>query len=333
MPIENRLKTWCGITNPARHKTRRKGSVEGEAGRGGGDGEGDGGGLDDGDVVVDVADGGVEGDGVAVGGNHVGYHLLHGVVAVVGAVAGELAHDEAGKTRQHAAEAQLIHDALYLVDGFFDVLDEEDGAGTDYVVGRVDEFGYHGQIAAQQSARGCAGAVERVGIPGVDGLIAAQDGHLRGVVLVVGAEGKVLAHVAVHAGDIARGQQGVERGDVGEADKPLGVVAQRQLGEAVEQMHGAVAAAGAQHGAHGGVGEGGAQVGQAAGVACGVLSHLAEGVGHDVDSIAHGAERVGGFIDEGRVDGAGGRNDGNLVAVAQRARHGGGFVEIHCVNT
>lgn len=178
-------------------------SVEGEAGGGGGDGEGDGGGLDDGDVVVDVADGGVEGDWVAVGGDHVGYHALHGVVTVVGLIACELAHDETCEARQHAAETQLIHDALYLVDGLFDVLDEEDGAGTDYVVGRVDEFGYHGQVAAQQSARGCAGAVERVGLPGVYGLIAAQDGHLRGIVLVVGAESKVLAHVAVHTGYIA----------------------------------------------------------------------------------------------------------------------------------
>ena len=47
---------------------------------GGGDFEGDAGVFDDGDVVVDVADGRVVRDGVGVGCDHVGDHVLHPLV-------------------------------------------------------------------------------------------------------------------------------------------------------------------------------------------------------------------------------------------------------------
>ncbi len=90
----------------------------------GGNFEGDGGAFDEGDVVVDVADGGVEGYGVAVGGCHVGNHVFHGVVGVVFFVFGELSDDEAVELSEDSGDFELVEYAFDFVDGFGDVFDE-----------------------------------------------------------------------------------------------------------------------------------------------------------------------------------------------------------------
>lgn len=60
-------------------------------------------------VAVDVAYGKPHRHGIAEGGYHAGYHLLHGVaVAVGGVVAGEFAHDEAAKPGESSVEEQCV---------------------------------------------------------------------------------------------------------------------------------------------------------------------------------------------------------------------------------
>lgn len=67
----------------------------GEGGGGGGDGEGGGGVVEDWLVVVDVADGGVEGYGdIEVPGLKQGdEHVFDGGVVGVGSIVGELSYD------------------------------------------------------------------------------------------------------------------------------------------------------------------------------------------------------------------------------------------------
>lgn len=136
------------------------GAVEDEAvGAGGAYFEGDFGGFDEGEVVVDVAYGGVEGYGEAVGGHGVAYHGFHVGVCGVGLVVGELADDEASYVVEKAAEPQLVEDSFDFIDWFRHVFKEEDCVGLENVVGGVDELGEHCKVSAQECACGYAEAV------------------------------------------------------------------------------------------------------------------------------------------------------------------------------
>ena len=147
--------------------------VDDAVGARGADLEGHFGRFDERYVVEDVANRGVEGDGIFVAGDHVANHLFHSVIAFVGLVVGELSHDKSAEFREHSAEFKLIEYALYFIYRLGDVFDEEYGAGLYHVVGCVDEFGEDGKVAADEFARGDAAAVEVVRGEGIDGSLAA----------------------------------------------------------------------------------------------------------------------------------------------------------------
>lgn len=75
----------------------------------------------------DMADGKTESDGATEGGEHRCEHGVHVGMVAVGAVVGKPAYDDSGHPVEEAAQAQLPYYALYFVNGFGDILDEEYG--------------------------------------------------------------------------------------------------------------------------------------------------------------------------------------------------------------
>lgn len=130
---------------------------------------------DEGDVVADVADWGMEGYGIVVVFDEVVNHGFHGVVVDVGGVFGEASNDEAFEAAEDAAEAELVDDTFDFVDGFGDVFDEEDCGWVDDVEGCRDEVGDDGEVSAEEGACCGPGGVESVGGPVVADGLAGED--------------------------------------------------------------------------------------------------------------------------------------------------------------
>lgn len=269
--------------------------------------------------MVDVADGGAVGYGIVVALGDAVYHLLHALVVAVGGVVGEPPHDEAAERGEHAAETEGVEDALHLIYRLGYVFDKEDGAGPEGGVGGGEEAGGHGEVAPEEGAGGGAAAVEGVA-PEADGRVVAaqQVEEAAGVGVGSAVGGDVLAHGGVDGGDAVGVHQGVEGGDVGVAHDPLGVVAQGEAAQALYQVDGPIAAAGADDGAHVGVEQGGLEVGIAVGVGAGIGAVAVEGVLGGIDGPALFGYHGHGLIDHLRLDDAGGREDGDLVAGAER---------------
>lgn len=162
--------------------------MEDEAvGAGGADFEGHFGRFDEGEVVVYVAYGYVEGYRELVGRHGVADHGLHIGICGVGLVVGKLADDETSDIVEKSAQTELVEDSFDLVYRFRYVFEEEDRVGFQYIVGRVDKFGEHGEVASEKSAGGYAEAVVFVRWKGICRPVAAQESEERRRIRVGGA--------------------------------------------------------------------------------------------------------------------------------------------------
>ena len=91
--------------------------------------------LEDGEVGINMADGGIEGDGEGIIGNHAGNHLFHGFAVRVRFIFGELTNDESGNTVKCSIEAQTIEHPLDFIDRFSDIFNEKNRAlGAYYII-------------------------------------------------------------------------------------------------------------------------------------------------------------------------------------------------------
>lgn len=205
-------------------------------------------------VGVGVAHGGVEGHGAGDVGGKAAQHRFHvGMVDGGAAVVGELAYYQAGKTPENPGHAQLAEDALDLVDGFGDILDKQYRPGEEWVVRRVYQGRDNGQVPAAHDASGRAGAVIRVRRPfngifaGLGGIASGQKPQKSLVYSIVGAEGKLFCHGAVHRHQAVALPQGMQGRHVAEAHKPSGAAPEPRFGiERVKQVGTPITAAAAE---------------------------------------------------------------------------------------
>lgn len=279
--------------------------------------EGNVGGFNQGYIMVDMTDGGVEGHGIAVSGGHVAYHVVHIFVAVAGLVFGKLAYNQTAELGEDAVEFELIEYALDLIYRLGYVLDKEDGAWLEHVVGGVDKVGQNGYVAADKFALGNALAVVFVGGEGIGWTFAAEYAEEVGGIGVAGAEHYLAGHGRVDTGDTLRRHQGMEGGDITESYNPFGVGFEVEPAEAVHNMHYAVAAAGAEDGADFGVAESGFEVAVAFVGGTTVYAADAEGVGHYLCAPAFADEYSdcsGHFL---RIDMSGRGDYRDFIALAQ----------------
>ena len=201
--------------------------------------------LDQGHIMVDMPDWCVERYRIVVFGHHVAYHALHVGMIVIGLVISELPYHETAQFAEHSAQFELIEYALYLIDRLGHILYKEYRVGLDDIVGCADKFGEHGYIAAIERARGKPGAVVGMAVEDVHRPLALQDIEECRDVGVVGAALYAGAHQRMYARYAFCRHKCMKRRYVAEAGHPLWVVGQRQLVEAIEDMHHAVAAAAA----------------------------------------------------------------------------------------
>ena len=197
-----------------------------------------------------MADGEVEGYGVAVVADHVGDHRLHVGVVGVGFVAGEVADNQSGEAVEDAHEFQLVQHSLNFIDRLGDVFDKEYGSGLENVVGRSDKCLKYCEVSADKAAFGCALAVERTGLDIVGGDAAFEDveqgGRVRG--MMVGMAGDIAGHRSVDGGDTVARHEGVEGRNIAESYEPFCVVAKREAVERIKQLNRAVTPAYADDG-------------------------------------------------------------------------------------
>lgn len=141
-------------------------------------------------------------------------------------------------------QLKLIHHAFYLVDRFRDILYEQDCPGLEHVEGSSDQSVENGHVASEKRSCRLSRAVQRMWGYFKSlrfSLKDAEEGLRVGVIPRVG--GYVSGHGAVDRGNAVAAHQRVERRDVAEPYYPFGIFAQRELVEALQKMHRAIASA------------------------------------------------------------------------------------------
>ena len=157
----------------------------------------------------------------------------------------EFAQDDALDVIQDAAKFERAEHAVEIAHGLFEFFQEKDDSvfGVD-VDGASRERNECRHVAADEDALRLALDVELVRRDLVLGNLAQkQVAHVDAVVVFAAGLADERAHGAVDAHDARLGFHGVERGDVAEADEPLGVVPDGFQVDAVDEVDGAVAAA------------------------------------------------------------------------------------------